>query len=103
MNKDEADRALDRLLNTMLTREEIDARLAEMDREIAGDEDCLLVWYVRDNARQIEECALRIAELSESESSNKVERELISQRALLSGLCAGLCAALGAERGRTIV
>lgn len=53
MNKDEADRALDRLLSTMLTREQIEERLDALDRDLAQTDvplDCPTcgstdLWY----------------------------------------------------------
>ena len=55
-----------------------------------------LDWYIRDYARQIEACALKIVELNERERGKEVELELHGQHALLHGLLAGLRATLEA-------
>ncbi|HMN15413.1 MAG TPA: hypothetical protein PKD55_24110 [Bellilinea sp.] len=55
-----------------------------------------LDWYIRDYARQIEACALKIVELNERERSRDIELELHGQHALLNGLLAGLRATLEA-------
>lgn len=56
-----------------------------------------LDWFIRDYARQIQECGLAIAALKGQDRDEKAEAELRDQRALLSGLIAGMLAAIDAS------
>lgn len=69
---------------------------AEIDKSFGAGNETPLAGYVRESARQIEDCGLAIAALKGRERDRAAELELHEQRALLNGLVAGLLAAIDA-------